>query len=1120
MKCIKTMQVFLLVLFVGVQLSYSQNCTSNAGGDVIICESQVALTGSVSGALGAGGTTWSFVSGPGTPTIVSPNNLITNVTGMMNGGDYLFMLSNVCGVGVSESFVTVTANPRPASFNAGSDITNVCATVGSVNLNGVIPAGFTGTWSATSLANSYFYGANNSMFSDTTIGNPVFSLVNATNHDYDPAYTLTLTITSLDGLCVYTDDMVVKFCPNPEINVRDASVCLDSDSSDGFYDLYTPPFFNSNYPDASGSIASGTTITLNVISQPTGGNMTFVSMDRNRLNFGGLSVSGDYTYTLTIDSCCGTYTTPSATFTVNGASPRPVNFQVAGHRDPEQLTLYAYMGSSGEVHCGTSGLNTPELFYFDLDPLDSPALVSAVTSSGVLPPGASTPIVTVFGAGTMNRYASVAPGASGWMVGTYAFRVNLLDGLCGSDSYYYIHISDNSRQPISVPDVDICYPGAGTVSVTVQLPDVYQEVINSSYFQDFLGGYEFTIISQPAGSLSLQFESLSERELTDTSTVISNLSEPGDYVIRIAPYNGSGVGPFLEQEYACSGITQLFDEFTIRVDQQINADAGSSQTLSCSADVFLQGNSYGAGVGTWTLVSTPVGAAIPTIVSPNSQQSNVEGFDAVGNYEFEWTISSPNGICTSSDIVSMSFSSLSPSSPTISTILPDCTNFLLGSITIDIPLPNADLIYSIDDGATFQSSNVFTGLAPGDYIVLYYSNSIGCNSYTVSVNLPSAICPDLSISKVVDNATPNIGDTVTFSITALNNGPSDATGVTIVENLPNGYTLVSATPSVGTWVAPNWIVGSLANGATEILTVVVTVNCNGNYTNTVFISGNETDPDVTNNSASELTIPIVTPPSFVENLSIDIILECDETIPVAEVLTATDDCGVPTVTYAEVSTAGSCTNNYVLTRTWTATNSSGLTTTHIQNITIQDTIPPVFTSNLPQDIVADCNEIPEPAVMTATDSCGAVMIVFEEERIDGDCLNRYKIVRTWTATDDCGSSTMHEQTLSFYCEIETFNAVSSDGDGVNDEFILEGIACYPNNKLMIFNRWGVKVFERNDYANHMFRGYSDGRITVARGEKLPTGTYFYVLEYEYEYAGEFESRSIKQSGYLYLTTGK
>lgn len=96
---------------------------------------------------------------------------------------------------------------------------------------------------------------------------------------------------------------------------------------------------------------------------------------------------------------------------------------------------------------------------------------------------------------------------------------------------------------------------------------------------------------------------------------------------------------------------------------------------------------------------------------------------------------------------------------------------------------------------------------------------------------------------------------------------------------------------------------------------------------------------------------------------------------------------------------------------------------------------------------------------------------------------------------------------------EIFNGITPNGDGLNDYFHIEGINNYPLNTLQIFNRWGVLVYEIDEYGqgNNLFRGISDGRATIASDKELPSGTYFYVLTFSGENPGQNS-----YSGYLYI----
>ena len=110
----------------------------------------------------------------------------------------------------------------------------------------------------------------------------------------------------------------------------------------------------------------------------------------------------------------------------------------------------------------------------------------------------------------------------------------------------------------------------------------------------------------------------------------------------------------------------------------------------------------------------------------------------------------------------------------------------------------------------------------------------------------------------------------------------------------------------------------------------------------------------------------------------------------------------------------------------------------------------------------------------------------------------------------CSSATV---TVDIVNKIVPYNGMSVDGDGKNDYFHIGGIENYPNNVVRIYNRWGVKVFEVSGYDNvtRVFKGISDGRVTVEAPNKLPQGTYYYVIEY-------YDQNNNKQSevGWLYI----
>ncbi len=127
---------------------------------------------------------------------------------------------------------------------------------------------------------------------------------------------------------------------------------------------------------------------------------------------------------------------------------------------------------------------------------------------------------------------------------------------------------------------------------------------------------------------------------------------------------------------------------------------------------------------------------------------------------------------------------------------------------------------------------------------------------TASVDTRVIRKADLSITKAGSPDPVVAGSSLTYTVRVINNGPSIATGVTVTDTLRPEVTLVSA--SAGCAYDPliravTCTLGSLADGASATVTIVVTPNSGCRITNTARVTGNETDPSMTNNIAVEAT---------------------------------------------------------------------------------------------------------------------------------------------------------------------------------------------------------------------------------------------------------------------------
>ena len=142
----------------------------------------------------------------------------------------------------------------------------------------------------------------------------------------------------------------------------------------------------------------------------------------------------------------------------------------------------------------------------------------------------------------------------------------------------------------------------------------------------------------------------------------------------------------------------------------------------------------------------------------------------------------------------------------------------------------------------------------------------------------------------------------------------------------------------------------------------------------------------------------------------DYTVQCAEDV-VLEDATATDNCGELTIDYSVDTVNQSCPNKYQLIRTWVATDECDNSTTAQQTITVDDTIAPEFTF-VPEDYTVQCAEDVVLEDATATDNCGELTIDYSVDTVNQSCPNKYQLIRTWVATDECDNSTTAQQTIT------------------------------------------------------------------------------------------------------------
>jgi len=469
------------------------------------------------------------------------------------------------------------------------------------------------------------------------------------------------------------------------------------------------------------------------------------------------------------------------------------------------------------------------------------------------------------------------------------------------------------------------------------------------------------------------------------------------------------------------------------------------------------------------------------------------------------------------------------------------TSATTSNVTISqVSTPTGSVVPRIDttNGNVIVPNNTPAGIYTITYQICTVATPTACATATVQVTVPAAT-PTPTVHATPDEftysgtATQTVGNVLTNDTVS---GTTSATtsNVTISQvSTPTGSVVPRIDTTNGNVIVPNNTPAGIYTITYQICTVATPTACatatvqvtvpaatptptvqatpdtftySGTATQTVGnVLTNDTVSGTTSATTSNVTISQVSTPTGAVVPRIDT-TNGDVIVP------NNTPAGIYTITYqiCTVATPTAC-----ATATVQVTVPAATPTPTIAPIAVDDRATTPLNTPIVVNVLANdtLNGATTPNVV-ANPANGTVIV-----NLDGSI--EYRPNTGFIGTDtfvyelcnpqgNCDSATV---TIEVINTIIPYNGMSVDGDDKNDYFHIGGIESYPNNIVRIYNRWGVKVFETEGYDNvtRVFRGISNGRVTVNAPEKLPQGTYYYVIEY-YDHNNYKESKV----GWLYI----
>ena len=153
-------------------------------------------------------------------------------------------------------------------------------------------------------------------------------------------------------------------------------------------------------------------------------------------------------------------------------------------------------------------------------------------------------------------------------------------------------------------------------------------------------------------------------------------------------------------------------------------------------------------------------------------------------------------------------------------------------------------------------------------------------------------------------------------------------------------------------------------------------------------------------------------PNFVGPLPKDLTIEEGTPIPAQATLTATDNCKEVKVETNQQQQFKDGRLAKVIYQ-WVATDNCANSTTYTQVITITPRAPLMFlTANLPKDVELSCTAaLPQVMTLPTEGGCPPISLTYKDAKQQGSCPEAYTLLRTYTATDHCGTAIHYTQRI-------------------------------------------------------------------------------------------------------------